>query len=72
MEYYHPKVVDTSVLFIRKNGSKMKLKNLADKLLNVILCFNSEKNPVWNTLFERRLSGYSTFGPGKTLKLKDA
>jgi hypothetical protein len=50
----------------------MKLKNLADKLLNVILCFNLEKNPVWNTLLKRRLPGYSTFGPGKTLKLKDA
>jgi len=35
MKFYHPKVVDTSVLFRRKNGSKMKLKNLADKILNV-------------------------------------
>jgi RNA exonuclease 1 len=35
MQFYHTKVVDTSVLFQRKNGSKMKLKNLADKILNV-------------------------------------
>jgi len=36
MKFYHPKVVDTSVLFRRKNGSKMKLKDLAGKILNVI------------------------------------
>jgi RNA exonuclease 1 len=35
MKFVHPKVVDTSVLFKRKNGCKMKLKNLADKILKV-------------------------------------
>jgi len=48
MEFYHPKVVDTSVLFRRKNGSKMKLKNLADKILNVVFHYKSEKNPIFN------------------------
>ena len=49
MKFYHPKVVDTSVLFRRKNGSKMKLKNLADKILNVKSPINLEKNPVINS-----------------------
>ncbi len=35
MKFFHPKVVDTSVLFKRKNGCKMKLKFLADKILKV-------------------------------------
>jgi RNA exonuclease 1 len=39
MQFYHKKVVDTSVLFRRKNGSKMKLKNLADKILKVNFVF---------------------------------
>lgn len=36
MKFYHDKVVDTSVLFRRKNGGKIKLKHLAEKILKVI------------------------------------
>jgi hypothetical protein len=48
MQFYHKKVVDTSVLFKRKNGSKMKLKNLADKILKVIISLKSEKDTIIN------------------------
>lgn len=37
MKFLHEKVIDTSVLFARKNGSKMKLKTLAYNILNVTL-----------------------------------
>lgn len=43
MKFYHSKVIDTSVLFRRKNGSKMKLKNLADKILNVKNNLNNQR-----------------------------
>jgi hypothetical protein len=35
MKFIHNKVIDSSVLYMRKNGSKFKLKMLADKILNV-------------------------------------
>lgn len=37
MKLVHNKVIDSSVLYMRKNGTKLKLKNLADKILNVNL-----------------------------------
>ena len=37
MKLIHNKVIDSSVLYMRKNGTKLKLKNLADKILNVSL-----------------------------------
>lgn len=37
MKFIHNKVIDTSVLFARKNGSKMKLKTLAYNILKVII-----------------------------------
>jgi len=36
MKFIHKKVIDTSILFKRKNGTKMKLKHLADKILKVL------------------------------------
>ena len=44
MKFFHPKVVDTSVLFKRKNGCKMKLKNLADKILKIVISKSSEED----------------------------
>ena len=35
MHIIYDKVIDTSVLFARKNGSKMKLKTIAYQLLQV-------------------------------------
>lgn len=35
MKLIHERVIDTSVLYARKNGSKMKLKTLAYQILNV-------------------------------------
>lgn len=37
MKLIHNKVIDSSVLYMRKNGSKFKLKNLAERILNVTL-----------------------------------
>jgi len=37
MKIIHQNVIDTSILFARKNGSKMKLKTLAYQILNVII-----------------------------------
>lgn len=37
MKLIHKKVIDSSVLFMRKNGTKFKLKSLADKILKVYL-----------------------------------
>lgn len=35
MKFIHDKAIDTSVLYARKNGSKMKLKTLAFNILHV-------------------------------------
>ena len=71
MKFYHPKVVDTSVLFRRKNGSKMKLKNLADKILNVNFFTNiKEKNSIFYSWLKRRLSCYLTSRTGQGWKLR--
>jgi DNA polymerase III epsilon subunit-like protein len=43
MKFIHNKVIDTSVLFKRKNGTKMKLKFLADKILKVRLILIKRK-----------------------------
>jgi RNA exonuclease 1 len=37
MKLIHNKVIDSSVLFMTKSGSKFKLKNLADRILRVSL-----------------------------------
>ena len=37
MKYIHRNVIDTSVVFRRRNGTKMKLKNLSSKILQVIV-----------------------------------
>ena len=37
MKLIYDKVIDTSVLFARKNGSKMKLRTIAYQILNVFL-----------------------------------
>jgi len=37
MKLIYDKVIDSSVLFMRKNGTKLKLKSLADKILKVII-----------------------------------
>ena len=37
MNIFYDRVIDTSVLFARKNGSKMKLKTIALQLLNRII-----------------------------------
>jgi len=37
MKFIHNKVIDSSVLYMRKNGSKFKLKMLAEKILNVYM-----------------------------------
>lgn len=39
----HEKVIDTSVLFARKNGSKMKLKTLAFNILKVQISLYRDK-----------------------------
>lgn len=39
MKFMHDKVIDTSVLYARKNGSKMKLKTLAFNILRVFNLF---------------------------------
>ncbi len=70
MRFYHPKVVDTSVLFRRKNGSKMKLKNLADKILNVTYDITIEKNSIIHSRLKRRLSRYITPSPSTIIKLE--
>ncbi len=44
MKLIHNKVIDSSVLYMRKNGSKFKLKNLADKILNVDVCLLSVRS----------------------------
>lgn len=35
MKFIHSKVIDSAVLFMRKNGTKYKLKSLSDKILKV-------------------------------------
>jgi hypothetical protein len=46
MKLIHNKVIDSSVLYMRKNGSKLKLKNLADKILKVkAVLFREKFNP---------------------------
>ena len=37
MKLVHKKVIDSSVVYMRKNGTKFKLKSLAEKILSVIL-----------------------------------
>ena len=55
MHVVYDKVIDTSVLFARKNGSKMKLKTIALNLLNVDYFIIKEIYSSWKTLFRRRL-----------------
>lgn len=43
MKMIHEKVIDTSILFARKNGSKMKLKTLAFNILKVLLSLYRDK-----------------------------
>lgn len=43
MRMIHEKVIDTSILFARKNGSKMKLKTLAFNILKVLLFLYRDK-----------------------------
>lgn len=43
MRMIHEKVIDTSILFARKNGSKMKLKTLAFNILKVLLSLYRDK-----------------------------
>jgi hypothetical protein len=43
MKLIHKKVIDSAVLFMRKNGTKFKLKNLADKILKVNIVLRREK-----------------------------
>lgn len=61
MKFMHGKVIDTSVLYARKNGSKMKLKTLAFNILKVSNLFYSETNPSRFSLFIIRLQ--SNFRP---------
>jgi hypothetical protein len=44
MKLIHENVIDTSVLFARKNGSKLKLKTLAFQLLDVLVGQLSDKS----------------------------
>ena len=58
MKMMHLKVIDTSILYARKNGSKMKLKTLAYNILKVFSFSYIENYSSWLTLFLIRLQGY--------------
>lgn len=60
MKLIHHKVIDSSVLYMRKNGSKLKLKNLADKILNVIIHKFSVKFKMENMILWRTVLPLST------------
>lgn len=59
MKLLHERVIDTSVLYARRNGSKMKLKTLAYQILNVNVVKNIEINSSWIALLRVRLSSDS-------------
>jgi hypothetical protein len=70
MKFTHNRVVDSSVLFKRKNGCKMKLKSLADKILKVIPSLSIATNPTSDPRFQIRLPGDTPPGPTKNLILQ--
>ena len=52
MKFMHGKVIDISVLYARKNGSKMKLKTLAFRgKSNIILTFQTLGSLISNSVF---------------------
>ena len=53
MHIVYDKVIDTSVLFARKNGSKMKLKTIAFQLLQVKRSLFREPSKWENTVLRR-------------------
>jgi hypothetical protein len=60
MKLVHSRVIDSSVLYMRKNGTKLKLKNLADKILNVMIVSFSEESNTDSTILSRIASPLST------------
>jgi hypothetical protein len=68
MKLIYTKVIDSAVLFMRKNGTKYKLKSLSEKILKVLFSLLIEKDPGGRALLLRRLPGYSSFDPSQNLE----
>jgi len=43
MKFIYDRIIDTSIMFMRKNGTKLKLKALADMILKVNYLLLREK-----------------------------